>query len=601
MMVTQVKTISNPASMRAIMAAHLDSPNDTQFHLGDEIIVSGWVLAQNEEDPLPKVIVECESVEVTTELNVRRQDVISKVLQKNEDKRLYCGFNITLPSFRHVKLYIENLHSRIAWKEITSRDTNIDQKKVDNSLIDLLSKCELALNKENRDTNKFINSCTHSDLAKLLESIFSIIPSSSFIDVVASSEKNSIKNFFDHLKNEESIVEWVSYAASDNTLFVPNPSGKGFAWSTFSVIVDDNVNLLFFESDVEPFIILQHVTFADAVLFPYRRMVVILQHISQPLFFSSVAKALIWVLEHPRDKTIKAKFGGGISGHISPYHSTYDGIAGLKKIDDSHLLCKIPCIYYTTGSCFTNPNELFAKSPTISVVSPAQLRNISFERNEFHFNLGIPFLQVSPKLNFAIEDTMRAAALRKYDGLSASKDCALRIWWGVTGQKRSWVEQEEGSAWILDNLVEEWPGLEVVFDGWTSPIDPQERDLREVSADSAVAERILSLMQLPIISRSVIGMTSLEKIAVGMTCDAFVANYATGSMHISRFALRPGVLHISTVMPKELHIQHRAVTVPASRTRDLLVDGARLDFVSYSIDPADILFLLRSVIETRNV
>ena len=80
-----------------------------------------------------------------------------------------------------------------------------------------------------------------------------------------------------------------------------------------------------------------------------------------------------------------------------------------------------------------------------------------------------------------------------------------------------------------------------------------------------------------------------------------MANYSTGSMHVSRFAGRPGVLHINNRLPKENHIQHRAVVVPASRTTDLPEDDdKRADFVSYSIDPDDILFLLRSVIEAGN-
>ncbi|MDP5349814.1 MAG: hypothetical protein NWQ32_15690, partial [Paracoccaceae bacterium] len=77
--------------------------------------------------------------------------------------------------------------------------------------------------------------------------------------------------------------------------------------------------------------------------------------------------------------------------------------------------------------------------------------------------------------------------------------------------------------------------------------------------------------------------------------------YSTGSMYVSRFARRPGVLHINNQLPKEDHIQHRTVVVPASRTKDLPEDeDKRADFVSYSIDPDDILFLLRSVIEARN-
>jgi hypothetical protein len=209
----------------------------------------------------------------------------------------------------------------------------------------------------------------------------------------------------------------------------------------------------------------------------------------------------------------------------------------------------------------------------------------------------LPFLKTPAELNESVDAAIRAAAARKHPQ-PVKSDKVLRLWWGITGQKRSWIEQEQGSAYILDALLADYPNLELVFDGWTCPIDPGEGDAREMENDEAVVAKILSQMQHPVKSTSVIGKTSLEKVAVAMTCDAFVANFSTGSMHVSRFADRPGVLHINTRLLKSQHIQRRAVTVPAFYTKDVVEgDDQRADFVSYSIEPDVILMLLRGVIE----
>lgn len=600
---TKLNVVTNPSIKEVAFAASLESPQDSKFYSGNEVLIKGWILSRNETDPNPKVVIEHDNNITEVPLSVRRLDVVSRILKKEKDRRLYCGFRLTLPRFAEGKIYIQGENTRVLWKQIAFSDVDAGfVRRIDFSILEVLAGSGCIPETVDPKDVEHIKKCDVNYISSELQESVDLNSYSGLIATTPAEEKSSVQSFFAHLFDENSIAEWVARAVSNNELSVPNPFGAGVSRSSFSVILDQKYNLLFFDGGSEPFVVVQHVTFADAVFFPKRKIGVKLQHVNHAAFFNSLAKCLLWILNNPRNHSFSMRFGGGIAGHGRPYHAIYDGLSGLKKLDNKGYLQNIPKIYHFEQTCFVDPQDLFPKSPKVEIISPNQLRRRSLDRGEFYFHLGLPFRRITQELNADLDRTMRAAALRKHPGYSVSEGSkVLRIWWGVTAEKRCWVEQEEGSAWILDQLAEEWPLLEVVFDGWTSPIDPKEGDIREIAADTAVKERILSHMRLPIRSKSVIGASSLEKIAIGMSCNAFVANYGTASMHVSRFARRPGVVHNNTMMTKGFHIQHRAVTVPVSRTRDLVEDGKRADFLSYSIEPADILFLLRSVIETRNV
>ena len=67
-------------------------------------------------------------------------------------------------------------------------------------------------------------------------------------------------------------------------------------------------------------------------------------------------------------------------------------------------------------------------------------------------------------------------------------DHMMSIWIGITGQKRSWQEQIEGYAGILNKLLEEYNGLTVIIDGMTATYG----QVINNSEDSYVCEEIKS-------------------------------------------------------------------------------------------------------------
>ncbi|MDP4743856.1 MAG: hypothetical protein NWS22_03335, partial [Porticoccaceae bacterium] len=565
----------------------------------------GWILRRKEEGEPLELIIENETGETRVPLDVERPDVISRVLNKVSDKRLRCGFKLTIKDFSNTSLYIASNGRRHLWIKIHfDKEPEETLREKFNTAMKLLKSSHQSTLAHQLHHSEVKIETSLEELRDVIDTKLKVTNFHNFKNMLDPSSMKQASHFFDYIKDVRVLSDWLNSAQTLNHIITPDIFSTSIARSSLSFFSNSKINLIFFDSPSEPFIVLQHVTFADAIFFPDRCLAVLIQnHLTQDSIARSLAEAAAWMLERLKKSSVDSnRFGGVIFGFGRPYHYFYDILPALMLIEDSRTIGDYPHLFYSSGTVFADPSEIFEKIKSIEKADPATIRDKATENNEFYFHIGLPFNRLSKEFNDRLDQLIYAAALRKHPQPDETHNRQpLRIWWGITGQKRSWIEQVEGTAYILDQLAQAHPGLEVVFDGWTTPIDPGPSDAEEIQRDQTVVAEILSQMQKSIVSRSIIGKSSLEKIAIATTCDVFVANYSTGSMYVSRFARRPGVLHINNQLPKEDHIQHRTVVVPASRTKDLPEDeDKRADFVSYSIDPDDILFLLRSVIEARN-
>lgn len=396
---------------------------------------------------------------------------------------------------------------------------------------------------------------------------------------------------------------WLTEAINANAISVRSPIDGTLTKCSRSYQSDQQINLLFFEERGANFIVIQNVTVCDAVYVPSLNLTIVLQHVK----IKSIQKSLKMYLEDVllSDSAIKATgenyFGGVIGGYDRPYHFFYDVIPAFVMADAAGLLNKLPCIYSYPRSAFADWRELF-EDVNCKVTDASALRRETSENRKFVFHIGVPFPAIPEPVNRAVESYVLKAATRNYGEAARaflpSKE-SLVIWWGVTGQKRSWLEQVGAGVEVLNSLRRQHGSLTVVFDGWTAPLDPGEEDRTEIANDQKVIDEICDLLTAEIQVRSVLGMHSLKKIAVASLCDAFVANYATGSIHVARFAKRPGVGHLNTRMKKIGHIHSRTLLVPDFAVTDVVENqDQRSDYVSYSINKAAIELLLNALLSS---
>ncbi|WP_198336995.1 hypothetical protein [Psychrobacter celer] len=113
------------------------------------------------------------------------------------------------------------------------------------------------------------------------------------------------------------------------------------------------------------------------------------------------------------------------------------------------------------------------------------------------------------------------------------------LWVGVTGQKRSWLNQLSGYENIIKNISKHFDEVLVIVDGWTS----RHHEQINIKEDEEVFLKIKEACSSYADVVSIIGKNYSTKISIGNTIDFFISNAGTGSVVPLRFCKKNGVLH----------------------------------------------------------
>lgn len=178
--------------------------------------------------------------------------------------------------------------------------------------------------------------------------------------------------------------------------------------------------------------------------------------------------------------------------------------------------------------------------------------------------------------------------------LSGSKKGVLKLWYGITGQKRSWLEQVEGIENLIQKLVPYFDEIEIYIDGMTALEGTNIKN----SEDEAIFEKILQKLEFKCKVFSLVGQDYRRKIQVCCTVDLFISNAGTGCIVPLRFCKKPGVLHSNTKLfsfPDEY--PSTVKKIDKRYTINVLgEEESRADFASYHIPWQHIFNLVVEVI-----
>lgn len=115
----------------------------------------------------------------------------------------------------------------------------------------------------------------------------------------------------------------------------------------------------------------------------------------------------------------------------------------------------------------------------------------------------------------------------------------LILWVGITGQKRSWLNQVQGHIDIVTELQRNFPRLLLLLDGFTAPLDRKV----DVPEDQEVATAIIEGLGGAVDVLNLVGEDYSTKIAACQNAQIFIANAGGGCIVPLRFCGLPGVLH----------------------------------------------------------
>ena len=350
--------------------------------------------------------------------------------------------------------------------------------------------------------------------------------------------------------------------------------------------------ILIRDSGVEYFYI-QNVSSMDGVYFPWTNDLVVLGHAD-----AGHVKLILQFLSKNFAPKIKksADILGYMWGFPRPYHFLYDQVPIVQYLTEHDLIKKDRDFYCFKGFDLAATSEWLDGKKNCFLNGDEEVNREIAEYGKPIFKLGIKFqrgvvnsdqillinasnrnLIERAKIKYAKNPDV--IALDKYDFL---------LWIGITGQKRAWVEQVEGSVKIIKHIAKTYSNPCIVIDGWTSCVSSNAEDQKEAENDMKVFREIRAAFDTNINFYSLIGTELLEKIAVAQKIDFFVANAMTGSMNVARVCGKPGVAHSSKVgygISTAQHIHPRTFLPDPSMVTDIPDEkNIRVDYCSYSIN-----------------
>ena len=356
-----------------------------------------------------------------------------------------------------------------------------------------------------------------------------------------------------------------------------------------------NWNLLLVQEGEQRFVVFQGVSSSDAVLLPGINMLLLVCHLE-----ASIVDSCLQILSRSPaffTNSRPAHFAGYLVGHSRPYHCFYDGLLALQAVREANQLKPDDALFSKDDEAFVDLGRCLELAQPHQQLSKEALNELTERNGSYLLQLGFWFhtRAEDPKLRAlagAVDRQLLDAAKRdsELEAIGALKQlerCTPLIWVGITGQKRSWVEQVEGTAALLNALHAVYPRLGVIFDGWTPPLHSSDYHRREARNDDRVIRRILKRLRFKSRGRVgvVAGLPLLEKVRVGLGVDAFVANYTTGSLNVARICAKPGVGHMGQRMAasKHQHIHHHTREVPAELVKDVSDPSTPTGYVNYSL------------------
>lgn len=239
------------------------------------------------------------------------------------------------------------------------------------------------------------------------------------------------------------------------------------------------------------------------------------------------------VIKEKRLEEFSKKPGSGfISGIIlsqyNPFHFIYDQLVTCFQIKKT-----MPNIFdsvYTDETCFFS-----------SVTN-----GLALEDGATYI---LPCYKPHNYYSKAAED-MHEYFMTNTGEVSYSSD--LTLWFGIQGQKRSWLQQVEGCVKIIESLFASYNTITLLIDGWTSfsnnPVINED--------DQKIYQEITRRLDNRVNIINLIGSDYISKLEHVKKIDYFIANSGSGAIIPMMFANKKGVLHSNG----DLHTFKKAYT-----------------------------------------
>lgn len=564
-----------------ILNANLESPSPQNKDSGEDIKVSGWFLTKsNIANSDVKIVIKdiCNDVIYEFDADIERQDVIDAILGSNHIEKVKPGFKKNITWSSHIQIFFEKNDTNHLWFEIFNIN-ELDLESLNKQWIEINSIKYNSIEGPQLTVPQkkwLLNTCQISyDINTIINAPF-----------LDQNEKNNFFNFIDRVNRWDFIVELCQYKELG---YIRSCFDNSRAYIVGSLCVG-NLNVIKIRDSSRTYYIFQNISSCDAIFIPDQNLLFCFSYVEHYQY-----SAFIENIHFFNKKNKNPSFGGYLTYYDRPYHYMYDMMLGY--------------FYANTHGCFSDDDSFISKSGSdflnlekIFKIKTINRDDIKSTDDEYFIRIGINFgTGAKNKRNAHYTECLDRVILSKIHDEHHNEDENLyKVWFGITSQKRAWIEQADAIPYIINNLDVGNKKLCVIFDGWTSPLHKSDSDKKEILSDQKLVEEIISKVSRDIEIVNAIGLTIEDKIKIAKKIDFFVANYATGSLNVSRICKKYGIAHISNSFMKYAsgqHIHPNAILVDPTSIKEIpsIYDVAHY---SYSIKKEIIFSLIQKNIES---
>ncbi|WP_025564758.1 hypothetical protein [Psychromonas sp. SP041] len=230
------------------------------------------------------------------------------------------------------------------------------------------------------------------------------------------------------------------------------------------------------------------------------------------------------------------KVDGLIFSQKRPYHYFYDQFVNYFKLS---AVKNIDEYCFTDNTCFYSDTE----STTFKLIAKK----------------GCYFFPCTMPGNYLDKDAVKMHYFLKNNTSKMKVKSEFTIWLGVTGQKRSWIEQVDGYVEIIKNLHTIYKSITVIVDGWTNYENDDSINVEDNDVYDQIKNEFSSVTSIDFVN--LINNDYKSKIAYANVCDFFIANSGTGCMVPFMISNIKGVIHGNGLLNTFIHSYDESVKV----------------------------------------
>ncbi|MGD7037419.1 hypothetical protein [Methylotuvimicrobium buryatense] len=520
----------------------IDQPNEVLSQINE---IKGWIAIKHNQRAF--LIMKSNDSDYILPLNIVRNDVVAFLKNKEIETHQLCGFEYKINSVDEIQLCIEN---EIGEKTVLAR-----------------------LYKSAKSFSK-----TQKSFEKDTYPFFSVKNLSVFTQTKSLSELLLTHDYDKSLEKIKSLVE------SNEILKLQHPIYCDI--ETYAVVSErySVCNFILYKSTCGKYdwILVQVENFVDAMLFPDLAFFVFSETVIDQVLnsFQKVYCNDFLSKFNYKSNSLTSRF---FLGHPRPFHFIYDQYFNFWKCSDK---TKKNCKFYADSFFLPSDNKSSSKDYEES--------HIYYALNNVGLNFKIRHNGIMPEKHLADFENYLFDSARDSTISMKSTEKTLKIWIGITGQKRAWKEQIEGYVKILNNLSQYFETVEVLIDGWTAV----NKALANDTDDLLVVHTISSRLKNNISTINLVGFDYEEKIQHAHGCDVFIANAGSGAIVPLRIAKLDGALHSN---PALVTFPYRPSDTTYSKVKTFLnngEDGLGMN-ADYSVDWKEIYNHIAAVLSEK--